>query len=88
MEQVRKAVIYWVMTAGAGSRPGFRSGSLSAQVLERSRLSEQELPGLMEEHRSDLLMYLQHNAGWLLKYETVDDLHQGVQLRAGREPVL
>ena len=61
-------------------------------------MSEQELPGLMEEHRSDLLMYLQHNAGWLLKYETVDDLHQGVQLRAlkrgdtfryqGREPFL
>ena len=52
----------------------------------------------MEEHRSDLLMYLQHNAGWLLKYETVDDLCQGVQLRAiergdtfrhqGREPFL
>ena len=45
-------------------------------------MSEQDLTALMEEHRSDLLMYLQHNAGWLLKYETVDDLYQGVRLRA------
>ncbi len=40
------------------------------------------LPELLDEHRSDLHRYLQRRAGRLLRYESSEDLVQGVHLRA------
>ena len=53
---------------------------------------------LLVKHRRDLARFLQHKAGWLLRYEPADDLLQGLHVRAleqvgnfeyrGREPFL
>ena len=36
---------------------------------------------LLQEHRDDLMGFLSRHAGWLLRYETPDDLMQGLHVR-------
>ena len=56
------------------------------------------LADLLDDVRADLLVFVRSHAGWLRRFETDDDLLQGVQVRAleradqfeyrGREPFL
>ena len=56
------------------------------------------LSELLVTHRRDLARFLQHQAGWLLRFEAADDLLQGLHVRVlqqaqnfeyrGREPFL
>ena len=57
-----------------------------------------EFADLLEEFRGDLQSYLARHAGWILRFETAEDLLQGLHVRAlergkgfryqGREPFL
>ncbi len=57
-----------------------------------------KLQELLVTHRRDLARFLQHQAGWLLRFEAADDLLQGLHVRVlqqaqnfeyrGREPFL
>ena len=61
-------------------------------------MSAPELPELLEEFRDDLLRFAQSHAGRLVRYESPEDLLQGIHVRAlerggefeyrGREPFL
>ena len=66
------------ITGGQGAKPFARDGHLRLP----HGVAPVKLPELLIEHRVKLLRYIERNAGMLLRFETSDDLVQGIHLRA------